>query len=187
AIFPLAKVIRTERPHLVFSTIPVYNTVAILARLFSCTRTKNIVREAAFLGGDFTTNLKLRIVVCLYGLSSQVISLSEGVKENLVKRYKVHMNKIQVIYNPVDLEHIREHVAKGQIATEHQPIFSGDTKVIVTAGRLVQDKDQQTLIQAVAKVQKRLPVDLVILGEGELEDVSDRKSTRLNSSHVSIS
>src|SRR5699024_8641789 len=87
----------------------------------------------------------------------------------LVQRYKVHPNKIQVIYNPVDLDHIREHVAKGQIATEHQPIFSGDTKVIVTAGRLVQDKDQQTLIQAVAKVQKRLPVDLVILGEGELE------------------
>ncbi|HEX6593676.1 MAG TPA: glycosyltransferase [Bacillota bacterium] len=180
AIFPLAKVIRNEKPHLVFSTIPVYNTVAILARLFSFTRTKNIVREAAYLGGNFSTNVKLRLVGCLYRLSSQVISLSKGVKENLVKRYKVPAKKIQVIYNPVDLDNIRKHVANGEIAAQHQHIFTSDRKVIVTAGRLVQDKDQQTLIEACAKVNERLPIELVILGDGELKETLQRRAKDLH-------
>lgn len=85
AIIPLAKVIREEKVDLVFSTIPNYNTIAILANFLSFTRAKNIVREADNLGGNTITNLKLIGYGWLYKLSSQVIALSEGVKENLPK------------------------------------------------------------------------------------------------------
>src|SRR5699024_10741734 len=46
SIFPLAKVIREEKADIVFSTIPNYNTIAILANVLSFTKAKNIVREA---------------------------------------------------------------------------------------------------------------------------------------------
>ncbi|WP_052127189.1 glycosyltransferase [Pontibacillus litoralis] len=170
AIIPLSKVIRQESVDIVFSTIPNYNIIAILARLLSFTKAKNIVREAAFLGGTRSMNCKLLIYGLFYRFASKVISLSNGVKENLVERYKVNRDNIQVIYNPVDLRNIQQSIEQGTISEEHASIFSGNDKVIVTAGRLVKDKDQRTLLQAFAKVNARINSKLVILGEGELEE-----------------
>nr|WP_306798565.1 glycosyltransferase [Oceanobacillus saliphilus] len=169
AIFPLAKVIREQRAHIVFSTIPNYNTIAILANLFSFSGAKNIVREAAYLGGTPASNLKLRIYGLLYKLSSKVIALSSGVKENIVNRYKVKSDKVEVIYNPVDIDSIERDMNDGTIAKNHLPIFAGHEKIIITAGRLVKDKDQETLIRAFAEVNNRIDAKLIILGEGELE------------------
>lgn len=45
AIFPLAKVIRREQADIVFSTIPNYNTIAILARLFFHLQRQRILLE----------------------------------------------------------------------------------------------------------------------------------------------
>ncbi len=170
AIIPLAKVIREEKVDLVFSTIPNYNTIAILANFFSFTRAKNIVREADNLGGNTITNLKLIGYGWLYKLSSQVIALSEGVKENLVKRYKIKPEHVKVIYNPIDLENIRQSIENGSVKKEHFSLFKDDRKTIITAGRLVKQKDQKTLIKAFEKVNQTVNADLVILGEGELDN-----------------
>ncbi|MBP1971488.1 glycosyltransferase involved in cell wall biosynthesis [Virgibacillus natechei] len=179
AIFPLAKVIREEKAAIVFSTIPNYNTIAILANLFSFTGAKNIVREAAYLGGSPSENMKLLAYGMLYKLSSKVIALSEGVKENIIKRYKIKPKKIKVIYNPVDLDSIKKNIEHEEVANEHQAIFKEeDAKIIITAGRLVKDKDHETLIRAFAKVNERITAKLVILGEGELEE--DLKRTAYN-------
>src|SRR5690625_7275904 len=76
AIIPLAKLIRKEQPHILFSTIPNYNTIAILAKLLSRTKTKIIVREAAYLGGTFKENVQLRGYGLLYAFAKKVIALS---------------------------------------------------------------------------------------------------------------
>jgi len=179
AIFPLAKLIRELKVDLVFSTIPNYNTIAILANLLSFSRAKNVVREADNLGGGFLTNLKLRGYGLIYKLSSQVVSLSEGVKQNLVRRYKVKSDDIEVIYNPVDLENIYNRMNQGVIAPKHTHVFAGDEKVIITAGRLVEQKDHKTLINAFAQVSRRVSSKLVILGEGHLKDTLIKQTEKL--------
>lgn len=168
AIFPLAKFIRRRKVDIVFSTIPNYNTIAILSRIFSFSSAKSIVREADNLGGSFLTDMKLRFYGIMYRFSSQIISLSEGVKENLVEKYKVKPDAIKVIYNPVDIENIEQQMKKTSMPEEHKQLFAGDEPVVITAGRLVKQKDQQTLIRAFAKVNARINCKLVILGEGEL-------------------
>ncbi len=155
AIFPLAKVIRREQADIVFSTIPNYNTIAILARLFSFTKAKNIVREAAYLGGSLKENVKLFTYGRLYRFASKVIALSNGVKENIVKRYKISENKIKVIYNPVDLENIHQKIETGILPEEHAAVFQNSSQVIITAGRLVKDKDQQTLLKGFARLKEK--------------------------------
>jgi glycosyltransferase involved in cell wall biosynthesis len=145
----------------------------------SFTRAKNIVREAAFLGGNFRADMKLRVMGMLYKLTSKVIALSHGVKENIIHWYKVKPEKIRVIYNPVDVESITAHMENGQIAKEHAHLFRDDAKVLITAGRLVKDKDHETLINAFAKVRQKTNARLVILGEGELEEQLKHQAEQL--------
>ena len=180
AIKPLAKLIKEERPDLLMSTIPVYNTVLILANMLSRTKTKIVVREAAHLGGTWKENMKLKLFGKLYNTTNQVIALSQGVKTNLINRYKVKDSKIKVIYNPVDIEHI---VAESEQAVEQKALFSNSHKKIITAGRLVKEKDQDTLIKAFAKVTEETNSELYILGEGELETDLKQLTEKLNVAH----
>lgn len=168
AIFPLARLIRQVRADIVFSTIPVYNTVAFLATRFSLTRAKNVIREADSLGGTFRQNMKLACFGLLYKRASGTVALSEGVKENLVKRYHLKPADIDVIYNPIDIAHINEQQREGTMAPEHRTLFADGKKVIMTAGRLVQQKDHHTLLRAFAQLRRHIPAKLLILGEGPL-------------------
>src|SRR5699024_7777030 len=128
-------------------------------------------------------NIKLKMYGLLYRLSDRVIALSEGVKHNLTSRYHVNNDKIDVIYNPIDLTHIKN---EGLQNIEEQDLFERPHKTIITAGRLVAEKDHATLLRSFAKVDKQLNAHLIILGEGELEtqlkqlaeklDVSERVS-----------
>ena len=168
SIVPLAKLIRKEQPDVLFSTIPNYNTIAILAKLLSRTKTKVVVREAAYLGGGFKENLKLRSYGLLYKLADKVVALSQGVKDNVITRYRVNPNKIKVIYNPVDVEYIEKAMVQ-PLSPDHQSLFTTNKQTIVSVGRLVKEKDQATLLRAFQSVLEQVPSKLIILGEGELE------------------
>jgi len=178
AILPLAKLLRKERPDILFSTVPTYNIVATLAKLLSFTKTTLIVREAAYLGGTKKENVKLKIYGLFYRLANKVIALSEGVKENLINRYGINDNKIRVIYNPVDLHHIEREMVS-DLQPDIQNICKKESKIIVTAGRLVKEKDHFSLIQAFSLVTKQLNSELIILGEGELETPLKDEAKRL--------
>ncbi|SDK84302.1 Glycosyltransferase involved in cell wall bisynthesis [Lacicoccus qingdaonensis] len=170
AILPLSKVIRKERADLVFSTIPNYNIIALLATMLSFSPAKNVVREAAYLGGSVKENIKLRFAGRLYRRASKVIALSRGVKKNIINRYKVNSDKIDIIYNPVDIEAIRDMMAKDELSDEHKVIFQNSGRTIITAGRLHPDKDQKTLLKAFEIVKENHDDShLFILGEGQLE------------------
>ncbi|ADU31892.1 glycosyltransferase [Evansella cellulosilytica] len=180
SIFSLSKIIKEKDIDIVFSTIPRVNTIAILATRLSFSKAKCVVREADNLGGTFKEDLQLRGFGMMYKLSNQVVSLSEGVKENLVSKYKVKPSHIEVIYNPVDIQHINHKIVTGKVDSQFQPIFETGDKVIITAGRLVEQKDQTTLLKAFAKVNEEISSQLVILGEGPLKDSLISEAKQLN-------
>jgi glycosyltransferase involved in cell wall biosynthesis len=74
---------------------------------------------------------------------------------------KAASNRITVIYNPIDLARIEA------MASADEKSASWTEPTIINVGRLIEQKDQQTLIQAFAKVRSRRTCRLVILGEGE--------------------
>ncbi|MBU9712943.1 glycosyltransferase [Evansella tamaricis] len=180
SIFQLSKIIRDEQIDIVFSTIPRVNTIAIVANKLSFSKAKNVIREADNLGGTWKTNLQLLGFGLVYKLSSQIVSLSEGVKDNLIKRYKIKPKDIEVIYNPVDVESITEKISSGRMNPEDENLFDTTDKIIITAGRLVEQKDQKTLLSAFAKVNQEIPSRLIILGEGPLEDKLKQQAKELN-------
>ncbi|UOE93831.1 glycosyltransferase [Alkalihalobacillus sp. LMS39] len=179
SIKALAKIIKEENIDLVFSTIPRVNTIAIMASILSGTKVKTVIREADNLGGTWKVNLQLIGFGLIYKLSNQIVSLSEGVKENLVSRYKINANRIKVIYNPVDLISIEEKIKTGEVDRKFTSLFQTEDKIVITAGRLVEQKDQKTLLRAFAKVNQSIKSQLIILGEGPLQDQLLQEAKRL--------
>lgn len=179
SVFKLARIIRQQKIDIIFSTIPRVNTIAIIAKILSFSKAKSVIREADNLGGNLKTNIQLLAFGVFYKCSNQIVSLSEGVKENLVNRYKIKEKNIKVIYNPIDLQHIDNKIHHKDTSTKNYEIFNTKDRLLVTAGRLVKQKDQFTLLNAFSKVNSEINCQLVILGEGPLKEELIAKSEEL--------
>ena len=102
-----------------------------------------------------------------YILSDKVIAVSNMVKEDFIKRYKANDNKIEVIYNMVDLNRIEQEF---KIDDGKEEIQKSKDKILINIGRLVEQKGQWHLIRVFKEIIKIYPnIKLVILGRGELE------------------
>lgn len=97
------------------------------------------------------------------------VALSKNVMHDQIQHYGTPENKIITIYNPCDIHGIS---TKGQLMTGND-IFDEIRKksdfLVITAGRLTEQKAQWHMIKAFAEVVKANPkATLVILGKGHL-------------------
>lgn len=116
-----------------------------------------------------------------------VIGVSRGVTRTAAQVFSLPKQKLCTIYNSVDM-HVVQQQARLSPAhpwltpTPHhvQPI-----PVIVSSGRLSPEKDQATLIHALALLDARQPVRLILLGEGtELHHLKTLAKKLHVSSHI---
>lgn len=90
----------------------------------------------------------------------KIICVSENSKISLLKLYPVLINKIEVIFNPIDKENILKN-SQENINLEKNKIN------VITIGRLIKIKGYDILLQAHNKLIKEgLDYNLIILGEG---------------------
>ena len=102
-----------------------------------------------------------------YILSDKVIAVSNMVKEDFIKRYKVNNKKIEVIYNMIDLNKVEQDLKNDN---KKEEIQKSKDKILINIGRLVEQKGQWHLIRVFKEIIKIYPnIKLVILGRGELE------------------
>ena len=102
-----------------------------------------------------------------YILSDKIVAVSNMVKEDFIKRYKINNKKIEVIYNMIDLNKVEQ-----DLKTDHkkEEIKKSKDKILINIGRLVEQKGQWHLIRVFKEIIKIYPnIKLVILGRGELE------------------
>lgn len=97
-----------------------------------------------------------------YRWADYITTVSYGARDSLVKVTGLPEEKIRVVYNPVVDENL---LVKAKEPVKH-PWFTSKTPVILSAGRLVPQKDYTTLIRAFALVREQRPARLIILGEG---------------------
>lgn len=95
----------------------------------------------------------------LYQRAARVVGVSEGVANEARKLFELPPSKVLAIPNPR-----QTRATSFEIAKEHEPLF--DRPVILGAGRLAQQKDFGTLIDAFARVAPGRDLHLVILGVG---------------------
>lgn len=102
-----------------------------------------------------------------YNRAKIIIPVSFSSAEDLVRNYGIKRQKIQVIYNPVDIEKIQK-LSKEPLGEAFQEVFSHP--VVITVGRLMKQKGQWHAVKAFKRFQETVPdAKLVILGEGELK------------------
>ena len=152
------KLLDQRRPQLVLSFLTRANYLtAFFARRYAY---RAIISERSDtngrLGGGVGGWLKKKLVRSLYPRADGIIAVSEGIRRSLIQDFGIEPNRVEVIYNPYDLELLNAR------AQEPSPI--AEQGFILAIGRLVSTKRFDLLIRAYAEGQ--FQQNLVILGEG---------------------
>ncbi|MDP4726127.1 MAG: glycosyltransferase [Desulfobacterales bacterium] len=165
----LAGYLQRARPEALLAAKDRANQVAILARRLSRTSTRLGVRmgthvSAAIAGkGGIKKVLWYLPIRLLYRQADEIVAVSEGVKEDLMRITGLPPERITVIANPAVSNRIYTLAA----APNPHPWFNDTTiPVVLGAGRLTRQKDFPTLVRAFAKVKAVRACRLIILGDG---------------------
>jgi glycosyltransferase involved in cell wall biosynthesis len=169
SMFKLVRYLRKERPHSLLSALTHANILAVWVRMLARVQTRVIVSQHAHHSRSVQNarNVRSRIISLImkpsYKRADGTIAVSQGVADDLAKIIQCSKNDISVVYNPVDVTNIRQ---KAEEPLTHPWFSSNQPPVILAVGRLVKQKDFDTLIRAFGLVRKERPARLMVLGEG---------------------
>jgi len=110
--------------------------------------------------------IKEIIAKLLYRKADNILAVSKGVSEDLVKTLKLPKEKNRVIYNPYDVKNIKELAKEEPI---HPWLINNkEYPVIINVARLTYQKGHDILLKAIKIVSEKIESRLIILGEGPL-------------------
>lgn len=95
---------------------------------------------------------KWRWVKCLAG--KNLITVSKGIAEEIRRKGRIEPARMETIYNPFDLQHIR------QLAGEPQPALP-TTPYLIHIGRFARQKRHDVLFEALKQLPEDLPLVLL--------------------------
>jgi glycosyltransferase involved in cell wall biosynthesis len=176
SIFALTRYLKQEQPKALLSAQHYTNEVALLAKQLAGTSTRVIVSEHNILSKyaadakRFTVRMTPWAARCFYPQADGIVAVSRGVAADLSHITKLSCERIQVIYNPAITPDLLQ---KSQEPIEHPWFKPGEPPVILSVGRLSQEKDFSTLIQAFAQIRQVQPARLIILGHGGKQPLLD--------------
>lgn len=178
----LVRHLRSWRPDGLLAAMSHANVVAALAHRIARPKARLVLSEhahfssvlAEFPGARMAiTRVLMRLT---YPWADKVVSVSDGVARDLTRHVSLKPQRQVTIYNPVVDERLER---LSRLQPSHPWLLSREVPVVLTAGRLIAQKDFLTLIEAFAKVRRERPARLLILGEGELRGVLADRAAQL--------
>ncbi|NQU26225.1 MAG: glycosyltransferase [Candidatus Nealsonbacteria bacterium] len=166
----LVKYLRREKPDALLATRMHSNCIAVLAAKFAGYRLRVAVRESGVASRSLEPfkfprkTILSRFMRYCYPRADKVIAVSARVADDLVENLSVPRSKIEVIYSPLIATDLQK---KSREPVDHPWFASGQPPVVLTVGRLSEEKNHNSLIRAFARVRERIAARLLILGEGE--------------------
>ncbi len=159
-----AKYCRQNKIEVVISFLSRPNIIAALSKLL-CPKIKVLATEhttlSSYYGAGLAQRILKKLLILSYKLSSRVIAVSYGIRDDLVKNFALKKEKVDVIYNPIDISRIKT------LALQKAQRQGNEGFVFVSAGRLIESKNYPFLFEAFAALPSFCK--LWILGSGELE------------------
>src|SRR5262245_2884321 len=101
-----------------------------------------------------------------YKRADLILATSQGVRDDVRRTFDLEASRVRVVHNPIDFNRIDRAAA--------EPLDDADRvrwtpPVVVAAGRLAEAKNVLLLVDAFARLRRRVDSRLFILGEGEHE------------------
>jgi glycosyltransferase involved in cell wall biosynthesis len=168
----LARFLRSEKPDILLSNVDMNNIAALLAKGISFSDTKLVIcqHNAVSNYSEPDETWLYRYIALSYRilapLISRAVAVSEGVAAELATVARLPAERVLTISNPVVGPDFQ---ARSEELAEH-PWFNGQGPVFVTAGRLVSQKDHETMIRALAIHRRHADGRLIVLGTGPRRD-----------------
>lgn len=169
-LIELVKQIDQRRPDVLYTAMPNYNGVALLARLVSRHKPRIVISERSHNGAERAHarwgfyRLSLLAAPFLYPLADRILAVSAETAESLAQSTGMARARIGVLHNPVVSPALERAAAEGLHHAWLEPPF----ELLLAVGRLTGQKDYPTLLAAFALLLAQRPnARLVILGEGE--------------------
>jgi len=164
----LMKYLDQTRPRVFLSSQDLTNLMALIARKLSCVNTRLVIRIGIMVSVQKRTFIKKRLekllLTGIYPWADDIVANSKYVAEDIIKYARLSPAKMHVLYNPVITPDL---LSKAGEEPGHAWFKKGQPPVILGAGRLTEQKDFATLVQAFAILRKKMDARLIILGEGE--------------------
>jgi glycosyltransferase involved in cell wall biosynthesis len=167
AIFNIIKTIRKLKPDVVFSTLGHLNLLMALIRPFFSKKIRFISRESNTVSSENKQERYPKLFDLLYKYIynnfDSIITQSKYMRDDLVNNYATNQDKISVIYNPVDIQHVTK------LANEKDEFkFLKNRINLLAVGRLTYQKGFDMLIESMSYLDDKFY--LTILGEGDYEE-----------------
>lgn len=169
AIPKLINYIRKSRPDSILTAMTHVNLACIIAKMIARVPLRTVISERNVLKGSLDNgkyrkySIRFIVTFYLYSFADEIIAVSEGVKDDIVNKTFLKPEDIEVIYNPVVTDLLLQ---KSEEDADHPWFTEGDLPVILSAGRLSEQKDFSTLLRAFNIARDIIPARLIILGEG---------------------
>ncbi|PIG94083.1 glycosyltransferase [Gloeocapsopsis sp. IPPAS B-1203] len=173
--FALRRYLQQQKPDILLSALDIVSAgtlakllAGVSTRIIMCVHT-NLSQQFRDKPDVFVGKVRATLVRWFYPWADAIISVSQGVAQDIARVAGLPLDNIQVIYNPVVTPEV---LRQAQQPTNHPWFAAGEPPVILGVGRLVRQKDFATLVQAFALVRQRCEARLMILG-----DVDKREPT----------
>jgi len=172
----LVRYLRAEKPDLLLANLDLNNIAALLAKALAFSSTKVVICQHNPISSSFVTceHWLYRLVAVSYRmltpLISRAVAVSSGVARELNQMAGLPSGRVVTINNPVVGPDFH---ARCQVDVEHPWFGQPGQPVFVTAGRLVVQKDHETMLRALAIHRRHGNGRLIILGDGPLREALD--------------
>jgi len=176
AVLRLRRVLRQEKPGIAVGMGGMTNWGLILAAKMARSKTAVIIGEHGtgalkYREDRMTSPIMSLLNRFLYPFADRIVAISDGVREYLVSELKLPEGKIVLIYNPVDIQRIRQ---LSQEQVDDPWLSNQDKPVVLWVGRIAAIKGLKYLICAFESVLKQVNARLVIVGEGSEQNALEK-------------
>ncbi|MGE5445310.1 MAG: glycosyltransferase [Ignavibacteriales bacterium] len=163
----IIRVVRKENPDILYSRhwptkIPTAFVGWLLGKKVVLSEANSLTYEMAY-RDTRRRSFYLKNIACR--LADVVVAVSQGVADGLEQLFGIG-SKVRVTYNGFDLDDIEK---KGREEVYH-PWFNREEPIAVAVGRLVNQKGFSYLLHAVNLVNRKTPLRLIVIGDGELKE-----------------
>ena len=175
-LFFLAKILIRERPDLIHSN---HRWATLLVQLL------RKILPVDYKIMHTARSVFNRKTMCHY-LGDKIIANSKAVQKNLIERFRVPPDEIEIIYDGVKLNLNSTGMLNGQNDPVFQLLDSTQKTVIGCLGGLVPAKGHHVLFQAIARLEPAILENILVLiiGEGPLRKKLEAEVRDLNLTEV---